>query len=148
MVVQIRGELAGSIPGRPPGHDVVHPHVLWALSCNTPMKKKPTVINVNCVPRVTLGTNEMGNQWEQGGKGYTENCMNQWDVDQWEFCTHGYVGKQRIQGRNGYTGSWGNKANKAERVTLGDQWDGDQWELCIKSYVGGPMRWPGNQWEL
>ena len=79
------------------------------------------------------GTNEMGDQWEQGRKGYAGGLIR-----------------------------WGTNENCVPRVTLGDQWHGrpitvypglrrgtndmgDQWELCTQGCVGGPMTWGTNE---
>ena len=80
------------------------------------------------------GTNEMGDQWEQGRKGYAGGLIR-----------------------------WGANENCVPGVALGDQWDGgpmgavypglrwgtngmgDQWELCTQGCVGGPMTWGTNE---
>ena len=108
--------------------------------------------NENCVPRVTLGdqwhgrpmrtvypglrwgTNDMGDQWEQVGKGHNGGSMR-----------------------------WGTNENCVPRVTLGDQWHGGpmrtvypglrwgtndmggQWEQVGKGHNGGSMRWGTNE---
>ena len=99
------------------------------------LSPSPTV--GNCVTRVggplrtvypglRWGTNELGDQWEHGRKGYTNEMGDQWDL-RTRVYTPGPM-------RTAYPGlHWG--TNEI----------GDQWELCTQGYTGGPMRWGTNE---
>ena len=111
------------------------------------------------------GTNEMGDQWDEGPLGLAENGWTNEKGDQWEgapMSSNNVVGGLWIgvPMRRGPMRWWANE--------MGDQWVGgtnemgDQWnEWCMGAnwginemgdqWDGGPMRWGtnemGDQWD-